>query len=47
MIIEEFKLQLDAEALLSHGKLFLFMILLERLTDMLVRLEREAYLGVG
>ena len=46
MSIEDSKRLLDALALQSHGKLSPFREMLEQLIDMLVRLDREAYLGV-
>ena len=47
MSIDDYKRQLDAQALQSHGKLSPFRELLEQLFDMIVRLDRKAYLRVG
>ena len=47
MSIEDYKRHLDAQALQSHGKLSPVRELLEQLIDMVFRLDREAYLGVG
>ena len=47
MSIEDYKRDLDALALRSHGKLSPFTELLEQLIDMLVRLDHEAYIGVN
>ena len=47
MSIEDYKCHLDAQALQSHGKLSPSRELLEQLIDMVFRLEREVYLGVG
>ena len=47
MSIEDYKRHLDAQALQSHGKLSPSRELLEQLIDMVFRLDREVYLGVG
>ena len=47
MSIENFKRQLDTKELQSYGKHSPFREMLEQLIDTLVRLDREAYVGVG
>ena len=47
MSIENFKRQLDAKELQSYGEHSPFREMLEQLIGMLVRLDREACLGVG
>ena len=47
MSIEDYKRPLDAQALQFHGKLFPSRELLEQLIDIVFRLDREVYLGVG
>ena len=47
MSIEDFKRQLDVNELQSYGKHSPFREMLEQLIDTLVRLDREAYVGVG
>lgn len=47
MNIEDYKRQLDAKELRSHGKLSPFRELLEQFIDMVFQLDREAYLVVG
>ena len=47
MSIEDFKRQLDANELQSYGKHSPFREMLEQLIETLVRLDREAYVGVG
>ena len=47
MSIKDFKRQLDAKELQSYGKHSPAGEMLEQLIDTLVRLDREAYVGVG
>ena len=47
MSIEDYKRHLDAQALQSDGKLSPSRELLEQLIDMVFRLDREVYHGVG
>ena len=47
MCIEDYKRHIDAQALQSHGKLSPSKELLEKLFVIVVRLDREVYLGVG
>ena len=47
MSTENFNRQLDAKESQSYGKHSPFREMLEQLIDTLVRLDREAYVGVG